>query len=222
MTSAKEHHLTVTRSARYHTHGEPSAAVREVWFALHGHAQLSAYFIRHFAGLASPTRLIVAPEGLNRFYMEATSWKGAGQARVGATWMTREDRLSEIADYVAYLDALHALVFATVPREKAKLVVLGFSQGVATACRWLAQAKARADTLIMWAGPLPTELDAESVNPLRATRIIRVLGDADKTADAETRETEEARMTALGLKSEMVRFPGGHQLDAGVLEKLAV
>ena len=54
--------------------------VREVWFVLHGFGQLSPYFIRHFGVLADGTRLIVAPEALNRFYLERTSWKGAGTA----------------------------------------------------------------------------------------------------------------------------------------------
>src|SRR3954465_7736941 len=104
--AAHEHHLTVPRTARYHTLGD-AATARECWFVLHGHAQLSGYFIRHFEPLDDGRRLIVAPEALNRFYIERTSWQGAGHARVGATWMTREDRLAEIGDYVAYLDRLY-------------------------------------------------------------------------------------------------------------------
>ena len=98
MAPAREHHLAVNRTARYHTLGEPSAALRQVWFVLHGHAQLSAFFIRHFAVLDDGTRLIVAPEALDRFYVDRTTFTGAGQARVAATWMTKEDRLAEIAD----------------------------------------------------------------------------------------------------------------------------
>ncbi len=220
MTNSHEHHLTVSRTARYHTLGTAGAATREVWFALHGHGQLAAYFIRHFAAVEDPARLVVAPEGLNRFYMETTSWKGAGHARVGATWMTREDRLAEISDYVGYLDALHDTVFNQLPRQQVRVLVRGFSQGVSTACRWLAQGKARADTLVMWAGPMPPEIDADSAAPLRRSRIIRVLGENDETASADIRVAARARMSSLLLEASDVSVPGGHTLDAGVLRTL--
>ena len=157
--SAREHHLAVRRTARYHTLGEPGDALRQVWFVLHGHGQLSSYFIRHFTALADGTRLIVAPEALNRFYLEHTSWEGAGQARVGATWMTREDHLIEIDDYVRSLDALQHQVRAGSNGATARVVVLGFSQGVATAFRWACRGRIRPDVLVAWAGPLPAELD---------------------------------------------------------------
>lgn len=221
MRPAREHHIAVAKTARYHTLGELTPGTREVWFALHGHAQLSTYFIRHFAALDDGTRLIVAPEGLNRFYLEQTHWKGAGEARVGATWMTREDREHEIIDYVNYLDALHDAVFSGTARPSVTVTVLGFSQGVSTACRWLCRGRARADTLVMWAGPLPPELDAAALGPLRAARIVRVIGDSDDTASPEIRAAEAERTAALGLRAEEMAFAGGHQLDAAVLKQIA-
>ena len=216
---AQEHHLQVSRSARYWTLGTPGPDVRETWFALHGHAQLAQYFIRGFAGIESPHRLIVAPEGLNRFYLEQTHWKGAGQARVGATWMTREDREHEIADYVGYLDTLHRAVSSGLPG--AELVVLGFSQGVSTAMRWLTRGAARAGRLILWAGPVPPELDTAAVAPLRGTRLTRVLGDDDETAPPGIRAAEAAKLQSLGLEAELVTYTGGHRLDAPTLLRIA-
>src|ERR1051325_10016453 len=52
-------------------------------------------------------RRLVAPEGLSRFYLS----ERATERRVGASWMTREDRLAEIADYLGYLDAVYDDVF---------------------------------------------------------------------------------------------------------------
>lgn len=216
---ASEHHLAVTRTARYHMLGDPSGAPREVWFVLHGHAQLSEFFIRHFAALDDGTRLIVAPEGLNRFYIEGTGSHASLKSRVGATWMTREDRLADIADYVGYLDRLYQQVFATLDRDKVRVVLLGFSQGVATACRWLCQGAARADLLVLWAGPMPVDLDAAAAAPLRATRVVRVIGNKDDLADALPLET--SRVEALGVQAELIRFEGGHQLNADVLRSLA-
>jgi len=216
-----ERHIVVPRTARYVTLGEPGPAVREVWFVLHGFGQLSPYFIRHFGVLADGTRLIVAPEALNRFYLERTSWTGAGTARVGATWMTREEREAEMGDYVAYLDLLYERVFAEVARDAVRVAVLGFSQGVATGARWLCRGRARADAFISWAGPLPPELDAVAVRPLRAMRLVRVLGDEDEMARPENVTGEEQRVHALGLDAPLVRFPGGHALHRETLVAIA-
>jgi predicted esterase len=222
MASARERHLAVTRTARYHTLGEPSVALRDVWFVLHGHSQLSAYFIRNFAGLDDGTRLIIAPEALNRFYVEPTTFHGAGQARVGATWMTKEDRLAEIADYVGYLDQLYDEVFAELDRASVRAVVLGFSQGAQTACRWLCQGRARADTLVLWAGPVAAELTHETSAPLRAMTVLRVLGNSDEMAAPGFLAAENARVAALGLGTELIEFDGGHQMNLAVLRSLKV
>ena len=72
---------------------------------------------------------IAAPEGLSRFYIRGTD------GRVGASWMTRDERLSDIEDHISYLN--HWWSSLGVPSD-AEIVVLGFSQGVATAARWLA------------------------------------------------------------------------------------
>lgn len=220
--TAEEHHLPVTRTARYQLLGTPAPGLREVWFVLHGHAQLSAYFIRHFAALADGTRLIVAPEALNRFYLDNTTWHGSKHARVGATWMTREDREADIDDYVRYLDLLHAHVTAQLPGPSPRIVVLGFSQGVATACRWLARGKARADTLVLWAGPMPIEMDAQSSAPLARLRILRVMGEADDMGSPEAMRAEDTRYAAMGITAEVVRFAGGHEIDQATLLSLHV
>lgn len=216
MAPAQEHHLTVGRTARYHTLGELSSATREVWFVLHGHAQLSAYFIRHFAALDDGTRLIVAPEGLNRFYLEQTHWKGAGQARVGATWMTREDREHEIVDYVSYLDALHDSVFARLARAAMRVTVLGFSQGVSTACRWLCRGHARADTLVLWAGPVPPELDAAAIGRVRAALICH--GARDEFYTTETFAGDVQRLRDARVSVVPLEFAGGHEWSEDVVQ----
>lgn len=218
---AHEHQLTVNKTARYCTLGDPSGA-KQVWFVLHGYGQLAPYFIRHFAPLDDGTRLIVAPEALSRFYIEQTSWKGAGQSRVGASWMTRESREADIADNVTYLDRLYQQVFSSMTRDGVRVVVLGFSQGVATACRWVALGSARADTLVLWAGPLPPDLGKDAAAPLTRMKVIRVLGDRDDLAVPEAVAAEHALAGRLGITAELVRFAGGHELDAATLKGLAV
>ena len=142
------HHLSVPRTARYYTLGDAGTHVSEVWMVCHGYGQLAQPFLASFERVASPTRRIVAPEALSRFYLDRQPPPNDRPPRVGATWMTREDRDHEIADHVAYLDALHDLVRPALPAA-VRLRVLGFSQGVATVARWLALGRARADQLIL-------------------------------------------------------------------------
>src|SRR5881398_1429092 len=165
-----EHHLSVSRTARYFTLGERSAAVAEVWFACHGYGQLAARFLEKLRVLDDGTRYLVAPEGLSRFYLS----ESPTERRVGASWMTREDRLSEIEDYVRYLDAVYAEVFGSLDRARVSVHALGYSQGASTVSRWVAMGKAKIDRLTLWGGEFPPDLDLTLdtvVNRLRAARM---------------------------------------------------
>ena len=93
-----KNHILVTKTARYFTLGELNENTRELWFVLHGYAQLASDFIQDFEGLDNGTRFIVAPEGLNKFYARGFGGKPA------ASWMTSEDRENEIIDYINYLN----------------------------------------------------------------------------------------------------------------------
>ncbi len=220
-TSITEHHLAVARTARYYTRGAASATLREVWFACHGYGQLAQYFLRRFEPLDDATRLIVAPEALNRFYLGDPGGSHA-RARVGATWMTREDRLHEIQDYVGYLDAVYQQVLGSGVPARVRVVALGFSQGVATACRWAALGRAPIDELVLWAERVPPDLDlAGAAARLRPTQIRLVAGSADPAVPPGSLEQERNRLEQFGISSEVLTFPGGHELDADTLRRLA-
>ena len=210
--SPEAHHLRVPRTARYYTLGATEAP-REVWFVLHGYGQLAAYFIRHFRPLLDGARRIVAPEALSRFYLDEAS------GRVGASWMTREDRLHEIEDALSYLDVLYdRLAAAGLFAGGAAVHVLGFSQGVATACRWVARGHVPAGRLTCWAGSLPPELDLDA---LKEKQLTLVAGTADEYATPERVAGQRQRLEAAGLAYDVVTFDGGHRLDAGALRRLS-
>ncbi len=216
----EEHHLPTGRTARYFTLGG-EAAVREVWLVLHGYGQLASAFLRDFEPLADPSRLIVAPEALSRFYLAPIA-SGPARRRVGATWMTREDRLVEIDDYVRYLDALYARVFETVTRSETRVTVLGFSQGTATACRWLTRGAVRADRLILWAGEVPPDLDPAAARARLSTLdLICVVGRRDELITTKIVARETARLAGLGVGARLVEFDGGHEVNAETLRQLA-
>jgi predicted esterase len=219
--AVREAHVAVARTARYYVVGDPATA-RVAWVALHGYGQLGAYFARHFAAHAGEGsgRVVVVPEALSRFYLGSGEGGGA-HARVGATWMTREDRLVEIADYVAYLDRV---LDAALPADRPALPlgVLGFSQGAVTACRWLHHrhraARPPAARLVLWGGAVPHDLDlARDGDALRATPPLVVVGDEDPFVTAQHVADQEARLAAAGLPYRVRRYAGGHRLDAAVL-----
>jgi len=216
-----EHHLAVSRSARYFTIGEPGPRVTEVWFALHGYAQLASSFARHCQALEAPHRLVVVPEGLSRFYIGDHTRPATPETKIGASWMTREDRLSEIADYVGYLDRLYEVISAGVNGQHS-LNVLGFSQGTSTASRWLTRGKARPDRLILWGAPLPGDIGpAESARLRDIPEIVFLAGDQDMYLTPKVLAGEKERLTAIGAKYRVVGFSGGHNLDPQVLKDLA-
>lgn len=217
----REHHLRVFRTARYVTLGEPGPGTAEVWFALHGYRQLAARFARPLEAIADGRHWILAPEALSRFYLDETPGPHGPDARIGATWMTREDRLNEIADYVGWLDALHDEAFRTVPRERVRTTVLGFSQGTATACRWVAFGRVRADRLVLWGWGAPPDLDLAAFRArLGETPVILVAGRQDPATPSDRVDEELARLKGAGIRADVRWFEGGHQLDEATLREL--
>lgn len=208
------------RTARYATLGDHGGALRQVGFACHGYSQLVAQFIRYFGAIDDGTRLIVAPEALSRFYIESRDG-GHGLANVGATWMTREDRESEISDYVVYLDSVYNRIFDDVDRSSVSVWVLGFSQGAATVSRWITRGEAAIDHLILWGGFLPTDLDMPAFKArVSSMRLTLVTGDKDPLVlDRDIADAERV-LASHGIVYELERFDGGHQLSKDVLARV--
>lgn len=217
------HHIPVPRTARYHTLGPaPAEGAEEVWVVLHGYRQLAGRFLRRFRGLADGRRLLVAPEGLSRFYVERETGRHGPHSVVGASWMTRDDREHEIADYVRYLDLLAARLLEGTPRERVHLTVLGFSQGVATACRWSVLGSWPPERLVAWGDTLPPDLPEDRARErLGRMELVSVRGDADRTRRADAEEDEAERLARWGIDRTVVTWPGGHAVDPGLLERLA-
>src|SRR5690554_4646496 len=138
---ATSNQLSVSKTARYYTAGTLDKKTKTIWFVCHGYGQLAKYFIQNFKVLDNGENFIVAPEALSRFYLQGFS------GRVGATWMTKEDRENDIKDYNAYLSTLYKKVMKDIPLENVKINILGFSQGVSTVCRWVVSEKIKFDKL---------------------------------------------------------------------------
>ncbi len=211
-----EHHLTVARTARYYTLGTFTDQTRHVWFCLHGFGQLAAYFSRKFTGLLDEQTVVVVPEGLSRLYLDNT------YTRIGASWLTREDRDAEIGDFVAYLNTLYDQLLAGQPSVPLHITVFGFSQGAATACRWIDNGHIHVDRLILWAGYFPNGL-ADLIAPTRLATVethyvyalqdelIQRLPDADTYIDRLKADVPNLLVTT---------YEGGHRVEPAVLQTI--
>jgi len=165
--------------------------------------------------------LIVAPEALNRYYHD-TRPGASSTSLVGATWMTKEDRSSEIADQVTYLDALYAAIFREVARDAVRVTALGFSQGVATVARWLSHTRVRIDRAIFWAGILPDDALLGTDTALRRADAVLVYGSRDEFATAERVARQIAAFRAADKSFTQMEFAGGHRLDDNTLRTLGL
>jgi predicted esterase len=198
--------LKVPRTARYFELGDASSP--ETWIVLHGYGYLAADFIARFQSVATGRR-IIAPEGLSRFYR-------SGNGPVGASWMTREDRLAEISDYTSFLD----LVTDDAAVASDRLTVLGFSQGAHTACRWV-ETHRSVDHLIVWGSLLPEDLDANRfTRALHTGKVTLVAGNRDRFVRRGDLELDLNRLVRMEIRAELMEFDGGHEIEPSVLSRL--
>lgn len=203
--------ITVPKTARYFLSAEPSAKIREVIFVCHGYAQLANEFLAGFSALENETRLFVAPEGLHRFYHRG------GADKVVASWMTKEDRLDDIADYIGWLDAAAADVLLYCSPD-VKITVLGFSQGAATVSRWAAFGMTHIHHLILWCGFFPPDLPLE--NAPKCDQLTVVTASNDKYVDAASEQKNLTAIQSYLTTYKHVRFEGGHELHTGTLSEV--
>jgi predicted esterase len=202
--------IKINKTVRFATHGNPKRA-KKVWFVLHGYGQLPAYFIRKFQHLDPDENFVVAPEGMHRFYLNGTS------GRVGASWMTKEARTDDIADNINYLNKLWSeLCQLGNFQEK---ILLGFSQGGATAARWHELGNFSARTFILWASVFPPDLDFRANKSAFAqSKNYFVLGNEDPYYANE--QKDQVLETMEDLQFETLFFEGKHELNTTILKQI--
>lgn len=207
-----EQHISVPLNCRFfqlEAQGKPKAH----WYVLHGYGQLAKYFIKKFNKLPAIGIHVTAPEGLHRFYLKGSS------GRVGASWMTKEDRETDITNYIQVLNALDR----NNERANGKLerVLFGFSQGCATAMRWLCLGNVSFDRIIMWAGSFPTDLLLGEVKEkLQNTTLTLVIGDDDEFIKSEHIIELQDLLDQANIAYHLVRFQGGHVVSEETLLSL--
>lgn len=205
---SSEKHITFQKSGRYFVQGDLNDG-KHLLIALHGYGHLAQYFIRKFQAVDQQKFVVICPEAPNRFYLS-----GSG-GRVGASWMTKEDRLTDIKDYVCFLDTL--LTDLKSKYHFNSIALLGFSQGGATASRWLAYGKHQFDKFILWATVFPPDMDPEYCEKFNQSRNYFVFGTKDEYYNMESIHEHFSELEQLSIPFEMRNFDGTHNINEEML-----
>jgi len=209
----QEHKITIPKTAHYYTLNEIGPNTKNFWIVCHGYGQLASAFIHKFEILNPIENFIVAPEGLSRFY-----WKLGGN-QVAACWMTRQNRLDEIADYSNYIKTLYDHFLPQLPTD-VQIILMGFSQGCATQCRWIMEKLPRFDQLILWGGFIPEDLDyTPQLNFFKNKKLHFICGDEDQFITTERRKGHEELIKEKGLEISQTVFEGKHEVPRETLLK---
>lgn len=217
MFEISEHHIKVTRTARYYKSGEISNLTKNVWIVLHGHKQLAEQFIKIFNEIAENGDLVIAPEALLRFYVKGD------YGDVGATWMTKEDRQSDISDYVNYLDEIfNTEVKPHKERLDFKINAIGFSQGAATLSRWLVLGRSKVDRAIFWCGNIANDVEYSKSASFKSTNVHLVFASSDPYFPGDYYKSQVALLQQNGIEPNVHIFEGGHEINVKLMRETGI
>jgi predicted esterase len=209
----KEFSIQIVKNARYAMLGN-EVNPKNVWVVMHGYGMLSRYFIRKFEDWNLEENLIIAPEGLSKHYLIGFN------GRVGATWMTKEDRINEIEDQINFFEDLHKTLIAPI-KTPYNLHVLGFSQGATAALRWFIRTKNSLKSVILWGSTFPMDVfNTDDLLKIEKQKILMVFGKKDEFISPSNLITHLDFLHKLKEDIEIIQYNGGHELDKNVLNQI--
>ena len=199
---SQSHSIITQKTARVFTYGTLTEKTKLVWIVTHGYGFLAEFFIKKFEELDAETNFVIVPEALNRFYLKDMS------GRVGASWMTSEDRENEIKDYILYLDKVYE---TSISQTNAKIIGLGFSQGAATIARWAIQTHNRLNRIVFWGGNIPNDC-LNDISKLNSLYPYLLVGDEDEFITKEVYDAVLKSLDNAGLTFSHIFYKGGHAI----------
>ncbi|MGK0428285.1 MAG: putative esterase [Ulvibacter sp.] len=209
-----ENQVSYNHTNTYNTLNEYTSKTKNVWMVFHGMGYLSRYFIKYFSQLDATENFIVAPQAPSKYY-QSSNFK-----HVGASWLTKENTLIETENVLTYIDQ----VFKTEKiSEVSNLIVLGYSQGVSIATRWLASRKINCEHLVLHSGGIPKELTKEDFKYMPTNTIVTFLyGTNDKYInEARINEEELKGNNLFGERLNIQIFEGVHEVNKEFLLELS-
>jgi len=215
MPHATKSFVEVLRTGRYFSLNSVHPKTKNVWIVFHGYGQLAEYFIKHFENLDTDENFVIAVEGLSRFYVDGLT------GRVGASWMTKEDREEEIKDQSNYINTVLKDAGVNPLDDSYRFNVLGFSQGTGTAVRWFVNNGIRPSQLVLWAGSFPHDVDAIKQQQIfKDLPVHFVYGDEDQFLKDVNIEDKTTEFEKMGMNLRVWQFEGKHVMDKATLAKI--
>lgn len=200
------HYFKTEKTARVVVEGEVGPQLKQVWLVAHGYGHLASYFVNKMRSLFNEENIVIVPEGLHRYYLNGVN------GRVGASWMTKEEREHDIQDYCLYLDKVYETYILSL-EGKVSVNAMGFSQGGATICRWAAHTKHKIDNLIIWGSVIPPDMKWESdLDKIKACNWFYVAGNADEYLTKAQQDEQLALLKKHGIHPELIEYEGGHDI----------
>ncbi|MEM7084618.1 MAG: esterase [Bacteroidota bacterium] len=209
-----EKRVSYTTQNTYSTFGHYSSKTKNIWLVFHGMGHLSRYFMWHFNSLNPEENYVIAPQAPSKYY------QGTDYKHVGASWLTREDTVEETKNVLQYVDAVWK---AEKPTSMTRLIVVGYSQGVSIATRWLASRKMVCDHLVLHSGGIPNELRETDFQYLPQTAKVTFLyGNEDPyiTPERLKEETKKGRFL-FGDRLNITVFNGAHEVHRPFFAELS-
>ncbi|MCH4823743.1 esterase [Gramella lutea] len=197
----------------YNTLNQYTHRTKCVWLIFHGIGYLSRYFLKYFKHLDPEENFIIAPQAQSKYYLNGE------YKHVGASWLTRENTELEIENMLKYLDAIYENENL---REVENLNIMGYSQGVSVASRFVARRMIPCKNLILHSGKLPQELRTEDFEFLENTSFNFIYGTEDEYLRSGVVKVEEDRLKKIFPKNLKIHtFNGGHEVNTELISKFA-
>jgi predicted esterase len=203
-----ERSLTTTVHGRYLAIPAETSDPAPMLVGFHGYAEDAEVQLERLRAIPGSHRwLKVSIQALNRFYERRTN-------RVVASWMTRQDRESAIADNIAYvtksIDAV-AAEWPTLPH----VMFAGFSQGVGMAFRAAASATRPVAGVIAVGGDVPPELTPGGLERVSAALIAR--GQSDDWYTEKQFAQDEQRLRQCLVNVRALKLNAGHEWSSDLI-----
>lgn len=201
----KSSSVNYDHTSSYVTLNELTQQTEYIWLVFHGMGYLSKYFIQYFNTLPTEQNYIIAPQAPSKYYQDSQF------RRIGACWLTREETQLEMSNILNYIEAIYQ---KEIQFKNKKLVIMGYSQGVSIACRWMAHQKINASALILHSGSIPIELDSNDFSFLTKDTSIHLLyGEEDPYISPEKwRQQIEKADELFCLGYQVHSFKGVHEV----------
>lgn len=207
----EEKEISYTTTNSYSTLNTLTAHTKNVWFVCHGMGYLSRYFLKYFEYLDASENYIIAPQAQSKYYIPPKF------QFVGASWLTKENTIKETENVMRYFDAVFEE--ESIPKDK-NLIVMGYSQGVSVAMRYMAKRQLQCEQLILHSGGIPKELTTEDFKFLKA-KVYLIYGKNDEYLNEDRMLDQKNRAFELfGEAVTIIPFEGKHEVNVDFINRL--